>query len=53
MLIHHLPLTASGDVQMAPIPFYERDGFERTAETHDEEVILRLDLRKHEALGGR
>ncbi|HYJ60973.1 MAG TPA: GNAT family N-acetyltransferase [Actinomycetota bacterium] len=35
----------------SPIPFYERYGFERTGEMHDEEVVLRLDLRKHEAPG--
>jgi GNAT superfamily N-acetyltransferase len=37
----------------SPIPFYERYGFERTGEMHDEEVVLRLDLRKHETVGGR
>jgi diamine N-acetyltransferase len=36
----------------SPIPFYERYGFERTGEMHDQEVVLRLHLRKHEALGG-
>jgi diamine N-acetyltransferase len=35
----------------SPIPFYERYGFERTGEMHDQEVVLRLDLRNHEALG--
>jgi diamine N-acetyltransferase len=29
----------------SPIPFYERYGFQRTGEMHDEEVVLRLDLR--------
>ena len=37
----------------SPIPFYERYGFERTGEMHDEEVVLRLDLRKHKTVGGR
>jgi diamine N-acetyltransferase len=35
----------------SPIPFYERYGFQRTGEMHDEEVVLRLDLRRREALG--
>ena len=30
----------------SPIPFYERYGFERTGEMHDQEVVLRLHLRK-------
>jgi len=44
--------TSAMEGDWSPIPFYERYGFERTGEMHDEEVVLRLDLRKHETVGG-
>lgn len=36
--------TSAGEGDGGPIPFYERYGFVRTGETHDDEVFLRLDL---------
>ena len=44
--------TSAGEGEGSPIPFYERYGFERTGEMDDQEVALRLDLRKYESLGG-
>ena len=35
---------APGRGEGGPIPFYERYGFVRTGEAHDDEVMLRLDL---------
>jgi diamine N-acetyltransferase len=36
--------TSAGEGEGGPIPFYERYGFVRTGEVHDDEVMLRLDL---------
>lgn len=43
--------TSASEGEGSPIPFYERYGFERTGEMDDQEVALRLDLRKYESLG--
>jgi len=37
--------TSAGQGDGSPIPFYERYGFERTGEMHENEVVLRLKLR--------
>jgi hypothetical protein len=36
--------TSAGEGEGGPIPFYERDGFVRTGEMFESEVLLRLDL---------
>ena len=36
--------TSAGQGEGSPITFYERHGFERTADLHGDETLLRLEI---------